>query len=52
MTKTNDTKTTSTWETPTVRFVGRLDHLVQEGTGKITVETGDTGEPRKVENKG
>lgn len=52
MKNTNDTKAISTWDTPTVRFVGRLDHLVQEGTGKVTVQVGDTGEPRKVENKG
>ena len=52
MTKSNDMTGKSTWETPTLRFVSRLDQLVQGGEGKVTVEIGDPGEPKKVENKG
>jgi hypothetical protein len=52
MTNTNDSTGKSTWERPTLRLVGRLDQLVQGGTGKVTVEVGDPGEPKKVENKG
>lgn len=52
MTNTNDTTGKSTWEQPTLRFVSRLDQLVQGGEGKVTVEVGDPGEPKKVENKG
>ena len=52
MTNTNDTTAKSNWQRPTMRLVGRLDQLVQAGTGKITVEVGDPGEPKKVENKG
>jgi hypothetical protein len=52
MTNPNDSTGKSTWERPTVRLVGRLDQLVQGGTGKVTVEVGDPGEPKKVENKG
>ena len=52
MTNTNDTTGKSTWERPTMRLVGRLDELVQAGQGKVTVEVGDPGEPKKVQNKG
>jgi hypothetical protein len=48
MTKTNDMTGKTTWETPALRFVSRLDQLVQGGEGKV----GDPGEPKKVENKG
>ena len=51
MTKSNSTGK-PTWETPTLQFVSRLDQLVQGGEGKVTVEVGDPGEPKKVENKG
>jgi hypothetical protein len=40
------------WESPTVKFVGRVDQLVQGGQGKVTVQVGDPGEPKKVDNKG
>jgi hypothetical protein len=42
----------NTWETPTLAYAGRVDQLVQGGTGKVTVEVGDPGEPKKVDNKG
>jgi hypothetical protein len=40
------------WTAPTLTYVSRLDQLVQAGTGKVTVEIGDPGEPKKVQNKG
>jgi hypothetical protein len=40
------------WTAPTLTHVGRLDQLVQGGTAKVTVEIGDPGEPKKVQNKG
>ena len=52
MTKSNDMTGQTPWETQTLRLVNRLDHLVQAGQGKVTVEVGDPGEPKKVENKG
>jgi hypothetical protein len=52
MTNSNDTTGKASWDRPTVRLVGRLDQIVQAGTGKVTVEVGDPGEPKKVENKG
>ena len=36
------------WETPTVRPVGRLGDVLKGGGGKVTVVTGDPGEPQKV----
>lgn len=53
MTKeTNDVTQKSNWKTPTLTYAGRVDQLVQGGTGKVTVEVGDPGEPKKVDNKG
>ena len=40
------------WTAPALTYVSRLDQLVQGGTGKVTVEIGDPGEPKKVQNKG
>jgi len=40
------------WTAPTLTYVSQLDRLVQAGTGKVTVEIGDPGEPKKVQNKG
>jgi hypothetical protein len=42
----------SPWTAPTLTYVDRLDRLVQSGTGKVTVEVGDPGEPKKVSVKG
>jgi hypothetical protein len=42
----------SPWTAPTLTYVDRLDRLVQGGTGKVTVEVGDPGEPKKVSSKG
>lgn len=36
------------WETPEVRPVGRLGDVLKGGQGKVTVVTGDPGEPQKV----
>ena len=41
-----------TWVAPTLTYVSRVDQLVQGGQGKVTVEVGDPGEPKKVDNKG
>ena len=40
------------WTAPALTYVSRLDQLVQGGTAKVTVEIGDPGEPKKVQNKG
>ena len=40
------------WETPTLTYVSRVDQLIQGGQGKVNVEIGDPGEPKKVDNKG
>jgi hypothetical protein len=50
----NDTKAPikPRWTAPTLTYVSRLDQLVQGGTGKVTVEIGDPGEPKKVQSKG
>ena len=46
----NETKTPtkSRWTAPALTYVGRLDQLVRGGGGKVTIETGDPGEPKKV----
>ena len=36
------------WQRPAVLPAGTLGDLVQFGTGKVTVVTGDPGEPQKV----
>lgn len=36
------------WEPPTVQPVGRLGDVLKGGQGKVTVITGDPGEPQKV----
>jgi hypothetical protein len=48
----NEVTGKNAWETPTLTYVSRVDELVQGGTGKVTVEVGDPGEPKKVDNKG
>jgi hypothetical protein len=40
------------WTAPTLSYVSRVDQVVQGGTGKVTVEVGDPGEPKKVDVKG
>ena len=40
------------WTAPVLTYVNQLDQLVQAGTGKVTVEIGDPGEPKKVQSKG
>jgi hypothetical protein len=40
------------WTAPALTYVGRLDQLVQGGTAKVTIEIGDPGETKKVQNKG
>lgn len=36
------------WQPPTVIPVGTVASVLQGGDGKVTVTTGDPGEPRKV----
>lgn len=48
--QTHDTATSRlrSWTAPTVRPVGRLSEVLKGGQGKLTVLTGDPGEPQKV----
>jgi hypothetical protein len=48
--QTHDTATRHLrpWTAPTVRSVGRLGEVLKGGQGKLTVLTGDPGEPQKV----
>ena len=41
-------KPTRAWQPPAVTPAGTLGELVHFGTGKVTVVTGDPGEPQKV----
>lgn len=52
--RANETKAPikPSWTAPALTYVGRLDQLVQGGTGKVTIEVGDPGETKKVQNKG
>jgi hypothetical protein len=36
------------WQRPTLTSVGTVADVVQGGNGKLTVITGDPGEPQKV----
>ena len=36
------------WQPPAVTPVGTISSVLQGGSGKVTVVTGDPGEPRKV----
>jgi hypothetical protein len=36
------------WEPMRVEYLGNVAEIVQQGGGKITILTGDPGEPRKV----
>jgi len=36
------------WESMKLDDIGRLTDVIQQGGGKITITTGDPGEPRKV----
>lgn len=36
------------WQTPELRQVGTVGEILQGGDNKVTVVTGDPGEPRKV----
>ena len=38
-----------TWREPTVKPVGTVAEVLKSGGGKITVITGDPGEPQKVD---
>lgn len=42
------TPTGRPWESPKIRPVGRLGDVLKGGQGKVTVVTGDPGEPQKV----
>jgi hypothetical protein len=41
-----------TWREPTVKSVGTVSEVLKSGGGKITVITGDPGEPQKVSPTG
>lgn len=36
------------WQTPTLRPIGPLGEVLKGGSPKVTVVTGDPGEPQKV----
>lgn len=36
------------WKRPTVTAAGTVNSILQSGHGKVTVVTGDPGEPHKV----
>jgi hypothetical protein len=36
------------WESMRVTYLGNVAEIVQVGGGKVTILTGDPGEPRKV----
>jgi hypothetical protein len=36
------------WEPMRIDYLGNVAEIVQQGGGKITILTGDPGEPRKV----
>ena len=36
------------WKRPTLKTVGKVGDVVKGGGGKLTVLTGDPGEPQKV----
>lgn len=39
------------WERPEARLVGRVSEVLGGGGGKVSILTGDPGEPRKVPSK-
>jgi hypothetical protein len=39
------------WEPPAVKAVGTVGEVLRNGGGKVTVLTGDPGEPRKVPSR-
>jgi hypothetical protein len=40
------------WQSMRVTYLGNVAEIVQQGGGKITITTGDPGEPRKVPSTG
>lgn len=40
------------WEPMRVTYLGNVAEVVQQGGGKISITTGDPGEPRKVPSTG
>jgi hypothetical protein len=42
------TEARQSWQEPTVKRVGTVADVLKSGGGKITVTTGDPGEPQKV----
>lgn len=40
------------WQSMRVTYLGNVAEIVQQGGGKLTTTTGDTGEPRKVPSTG
>lgn len=41
-------ETRQSWQEPVVKPVGTVSEVLKSGGGKITVITGDPGEPQKV----
>jgi hypothetical protein len=41
-------KSQQRWEPMRIDFLGNVAEIVRQGGGKITITTGDPGEPRKV----
>lgn len=49
----HDTETVKhAWHRPELVVLGKFAELVQQGGGKISILTGDPGEPRKVPSTG
>jgi hypothetical protein len=40
------------WEPPTVKALGSISEVLQQGGGKPSASAGDPGEPRKVTQHG
>lgn len=43
-----DGRTPRPWEPPRLKAVGTVADVLKSGGGKVTVVTGDPGEPQKV----
>ena len=46
--KTEQNPAKMAYETPELIYVGQIQEMVLQGGGKISILTGDPGEPRKV----
>lgn len=48
----NSEKNKKTWEPMRMELLGNVSQFVLQGGGKLTADTGDPGEPRKVPSTG